>query len=93
MTYQGIATDQDLVVFLHGTNGSDSYYRLTENINMLGRPSPTSTLNGGNHTITFSTTQIPPVCHHKQHGNITNIGILGNTLINRSLGIINFYAE
>ena len=95
---QGIATDEDLIRLLNGTISADGYYRLTDNITISAGAgwAPISdfrgTLNGNNHTITFTTPQPnqPLFDYINATATVTHIGIINSTLAYINHGNISY---
>ena len=95
---QGIATDEDLIDLLNGIISDDGYYRLTDDITISAGAgwAPISdfrgTLNGNNHTITFTTPQPnqPLFDSINATATVTRIGIINSTLAHRNDGNISY---
>ena len=91
-TCEGIATSQDLINHLHGTNGDNGYYRLTKSITIntdwTSITNFRGTLNGDNYTIRGLTT---PLFHTiNASATVANLGIIGSILANENYGNISY---
>ena len=88
-----IANSRDIIT--HLTDNAAGYYRLTDNITLSANTAWTpgnfsGTLNGANHTITFTTPQPnqPLFDRINATATVTHIGIIGSTLAYRNVGNI-----